>query len=52
VTALDDWAIQPGIWGGQERGTRFLLCGSAMSVMDGLLAGNVRCGAEAPSSWS
>jgi hypothetical protein len=33
--ALDDRA-----WGPQERGTRFLLCGSAMSVMGGLLAGN------------
>jgi AAA+ ATPase superfamily predicted ATPase len=33
--ALDDQA-----WGQQERGTRFLLCGSAMSVMGGLLAGN------------
>jgi len=32
--ALDDRA-----WGGQERGTRFLLCGSAMSVMGGLLSG-------------
>ena len=33
--ALDDQA-----WGSQQRGTRFLLCGSAMSVMGGLLAGN------------
>jgi hypothetical protein len=33
--ALDDQA-----WGQQARGTRFLLCGSAMSVMGGLLAGN------------
>lgn len=33
--ALDDQA-----WGRQTRGTRFLLCGSAMSVMGGLLAGN------------
>jgi len=33
--ALDDQA-----WGRQARGTRFLLCGSAMSVMGGLLAGN------------
>jgi uncharacterized protein len=33
--ALDDQA-----WGQQTRGTRFLLCGSAMSVMGGLLAGN------------
>jgi hypothetical protein len=33
--ALDDQA-----WGQQVRGTRFLLCGSAMSVMGGLLAGN------------
>jgi AAA+ ATPase superfamily predicted ATPase len=32
---LDDQA-----WGRQESGTRFLLCGSAMSVMGGLLAGN------------
>jgi AAA+ ATPase superfamily predicted ATPase len=32
---LDDQA-----WGGQQRGTRFLLCSSAMSVMGGLLAGN------------
>lgn len=28
------------VWGGQERGTRFLLCGSAMAVMGALLAGN------------
>src|SRR5487761_1071599 len=27
-------------WGQQERGTRLLLCGSAMSVMGGLLAGS------------
>ena len=27
-------------WGEQERGTRLLLCGSAMSVMGGLLAGS------------
>jgi AAA+ ATPase superfamily predicted ATPase len=33
--ALDDQA-----WGPQARRTRFLLCGSAMSVMGGLLAGN------------
>jgi len=33
--ALDDQA-----WGRQARGTRFLLCGSAMSVMGGLLVGN------------
>jgi uncharacterized protein len=33
--ALDDQA-----WGQRTRGTRFLLCGSAMSVMGGLLAGN------------
>jgi len=33
--ALDDQA-----WGGRERGTRFLLCGSAMSVMGSLLAGS------------
>jgi uncharacterized protein len=33
--ALDDQA-----WGQQARGTRFLLCGSAMAVMGGLLAGN------------
>ena len=33
--ALDDQA-----WGQQARGTRFLLCGSALSVMGGLLAGN------------
>ena len=33
--ALDDQA-----WGQQTRGTRFLLCGSAMSVMGGLLAAN------------
>jgi AAA+ ATPase superfamily predicted ATPase len=33
--ALDDQA-----WGGRGQGTRFLLCGSAMSVMGGLLAGN------------
>jgi len=33
--ALDDQA-----WGQQAPGTRFLLCGSAMSVMGGLLAGN------------
>ncbi|MCL2584904.1 MAG: AAA family ATPase [Streptosporangiales bacterium] len=33
--ALDDQA-----WGRQEQGTRFLLCGSAMSVMGSLLAGN------------
>jgi uncharacterized protein len=33
--ALDDQA-----WGQQARGTQFLLCGSAMSVMGGLLSGN------------
>ena len=33
--ALDDQA-----WGGHEQGTRFLLCGSAMSVMGGLPAGS------------
>jgi AAA+ ATPase superfamily predicted ATPase len=33
--ALDDQA-----WGQQTQGTRFLLCGSAMSVMGGLFAGN------------
>jgi hypothetical protein len=33
--ALDDQA-----WGGKEQGARFLLCGSAMSVMGSLLAGN------------
>jgi uncharacterized protein len=33
--ALDDQA-----WGQQERGTQFLLCGSAMSVMGELLSGN------------
>lgn len=33
--ALDDQA-----WGKQARTTRFLLCGSVMSVMGGLLAGN------------
>jgi len=33
--AIDDQA-----WGQQARGTRFLLCGSAMSVMGGLLAGS------------
>src|SRR6185437_8601657 len=33
--ALDDQA-----WGRQARGTRFMLCGSAMSVMGGLLAGS------------
>lgn len=33
--ALDDQA-----WGQHGRGTRFLLCGSAMSIMGNLLAGN------------
>lgn len=41
--ALDDQA-----WGQQARGTRFLLCGSGMSVMGGLLAGNAPlCGRSA-----
>lgn len=33
-------ALDGQAWGEQGSGTRFLLCGSAMSVMGGLLAGN------------
>ena len=40
LPSLMQRALDERAWGGQERGTRFLLCGSAMSVMGGLLAGN------------
>ena len=33
-------ALDGQSWGAQARGTRFLLCGSAMSVMGALLSGN------------